>query len=125
MSNTQKDKAVDDWFKQLDHPLKDLMLGIREVILQADTRMSETIKWSTPTFSYEGNLLSIQPRAKQFVSLLVHRGSEIPGDHPILEGDADLVRTIRVASAEDLAARRADLEAVVHAWCDWRAGSSG
>lgn len=125
MSSGNTNRVVDDWFKQLDHPLKDLMLEIREVILQADPRMSESIKWSAPTFSFEGNLLSIQPRAKQFVSLLVHRGSEIPGDHPILEGDAELVRTIRFTDAEDLAARRAELEGVVRVWCDWHAGSSG
>lgn len=98
------------------------MLRVREVILGADSRMTESVKWSAPTFAFEGNLASFQPRSKKFVSLMFHRGSEIPGDHPRLEGDAALVRTMRFADMADVEAQRADLEAVVRAWCDLKAG---
>jgi hypothetical protein len=52
----------------------------------------------------------------------VHRGAEIPGEHPRLEGDGKLVRTMRFADVDELEAGRADLEAVIRAWCDWKAG---
>lgn len=86
---------VDEWFQELDHPLKAEMLLVRKGILEADERIAETIKWSAPTFEYKGNLASFQPIAKKFVSIMFHRGSEIPGDHPQLEGDAALVRIMR------------------------------
>jgi hypothetical protein len=38
---------------------------------------------------FNGNIASFNP-AKNFVSLLFHRGAEIPGDHPRLEGDGNL-----------------------------------
>ena len=114
---------VDSWFEGYDHPLKDAMLRVREVILGADARMDECVKWSTPTFTYEGNLVSFQPRAKKFVSLLFHRGSEIPGDHPRLEGDDALARIMRFTDFGDVEVHREDLEVVVRAWCDWRAVS--
>ena len=98
------------------------MLRVREVILGADPRMDECVKWSTPTFTFEGNLVSFQPRAKKFVSLLFHRGTEIPGAHPRLEGGAALARTMRFADLGEVEAYRTDLEAVVRAWCDWKAG---
>ena len=40
---------VDDWFAQRQHPLKDAMQLARKLILDADSRVSESIKWKTPT----------------------------------------------------------------------------
>ncbi len=51
---------------------------------------------------------------------MFHVGAKIPGDHPILEGDTPTARTVKIADLEDLAAKRAALEAVVRAWCDWK-----
>ena len=116
---------VDAWFRMLDHPLKDAMLLTRQIILEADERISESIKWSAPTFEYEGNLASFQPRAKKFVSLMFHRGSEIPGDHPLLEGDAALVRIMKFDDLSDVDKKSGDLTAVVKAWCDWRDEEGG
>ncbi len=113
---------VDAWFAELDHPLKETMLRVRELILAADPRMGECVKWSAPTFTYEGNLASLQPRAKRFVSLMFHRGLEIPGEHPLPEGDAALVRTMRFVDVEDVKARREALQAVVRAWCELKGG---
>lgn len=74
-----------------------------------------------PTFEFKGNLVSFQPRAKRFVSLMFHRGSEIPGKHPYLEGDAALVRTMRFVDMNEVEKRREALEAVVRSWCEARA----
>ncbi len=109
---------VDAWFADFEHPLKDAMLRVREIILSADSRMEETVKWSTPTFTFDGNMASFQPRSKKFVSLMFHRGSDVPGDHAILEGDARLVRTARFEDLADVEAHREELEAVARAWCD-------
>jgi hypothetical protein len=111
---------VDAWFDRLDHPLKPAMQRVRAIILGADARISETIKWSTPTWAYKGNLASLQPKSKRFVSLMFHRGAEIPGQHPDLDGAAALVRTMRFDDEAGVDARRKALEAVVRAWCEWR-----
>jgi len=113
-----KNPEVDAWFAKLDHPLRDAMMRARDVILAADDRVTECIKWSTPTFQYEGNIASFQPRAKKFVSLMFHRGSEIPGNHPQLEGDAALARVMRFADSADVDRKTSDLTAVIKAWCD-------
>jgi hypothetical protein len=49
---------------------------------------------------------------------MFHRGAEIPGEHPRLEGDGRLVRTMRFAGLDELEAGRA--EAVTRAWCGSR-----
>ena len=66
-----------------------------------------------------GNIASFNP-SKNLVSVMFHRGAEIPGRHPRLEGDGKLVRTMRfpdVAAVEEAAP---ELTAVVKAWCDWK-----
>lgn len=108
---------VDSWFATRQHPQIALMQSIREAIIAADPRITESIKWQTPTFAYRGNIVSINPTAKAYVSLLFHRGATISGSHPILEGGGDVARYARIDSAADLAARRQELEAVIRAWC--------
>jgi hypothetical protein len=110
---------VDRWFEEQDHPLDAELRRAREMILGADARVSESIKWKTPTFAFKGNIASFNP-SKHGVSIMFHRGAEIPGEHPRLEGDGKLVRTMRFADLDDLEAGRADLEAVIRAWCEWK-----
>lgn len=110
---------VDAWFEEYDNPQKPVMRAVRAVIM-SDGRMSETIKWKSPTFMYQGNLASFNPRSKAHVSLLFHTGASIPGDHPLLEGGGD---TARYAKFTDLAAVEAAgdaLLAIVDAWCNSR-----
>ncbi|HEX6222600.1 MAG TPA: DUF1801 domain-containing protein [Acidimicrobiia bacterium] len=115
----QMSPEVDVWFDEYEHPAKDAMLRIREIIL-SDDRMTETIKWKSPTFMYEGNMASFNPRTKAHISLMFHTGASIPGDHPRLEGGGETARYMKFADLEDVEDGRAEIEAVVAAWCDSR-----
>ena len=111
---------VDAWLDAYDNPMKPVVMAVREVILAADERITETIKWQAPTFVYKGNLASFFPKAKKHASLMFHKGAEIEGDFPSLEGDGKEARSMKFLDADDLAAKRAELEAIVKAWCDQR-----
>ena len=117
----KRNPDVDKWFAERKDPMVEAKQLVREIILGADPRVTESIKWKTPTFDYKGNIISFNP-SKNFVSLLFHRGAEIPGKHPRLEGDGKLARTMRFADAKDAIAGKKDLAAVVRAWCDWKDG---
>lgn len=123
MSIGSRNPDVDEWLDRYDNPMKPIVERVREIVLGADDRIGEVIKWSTPTFVYEGNLASFQPRAKQFVSILFHEGASIPGGHALLEGGGDHARYARIANEGELEARRPELEAIVRAWCDSRDGA--
>ena len=114
-----RDAGVDRWFEEYEHPAKDAMLLARDIIL-ADERMTETIKWKSPTFVYQGNMASFNPRTKAHVSLMFHTGASIPGDHPRLEGGGDTARYMRFADIAEVEAAGADIEAIVDAWCNSR-----
>jgi hypothetical protein len=116
-----KDPEVEAWFVALAHPLKDVMLDVRSAILAADRRVGECIKWKSPTFTFEGNIASIDPKSKAHVLLLFHQGAKIPGKHPALEGTGSTARYLRFADRADVRGKRAALQAAVKAWCDLKA----
>jgi hypothetical protein len=107
---------VDAWFADRDPPFADAMQLARRLILDADPRVTESIKWKTPTFAFRGNIVSFNPARKQ-VSLLFHRGAEIPGESPRLAGDGRLVRTMRFADVAEVQQAADELQAVIRAWC--------
>ena len=107
---------VDAWFGKYENPLKDEVQRVREILMAADDRMDETIKWQAPTFMYKGNLASFNPRAKQHVSLMFHTGAQIPGDFPNLEGEGDSARYMKFADMEEVEARADELTAIAKAW---------
>lgn len=113
---------VDAWFARYQHPEKTAMIYVRDTLLRADPRLTECVKWQTPTFVFEGNLCSIVPNAKRFISLLFHHGALIPGRHKRLQGGGGTARYLRIDNLEDARAAKADLEAIVTAWCDMRTG---
>lgn len=112
---------VDAWFQAKQHPQEAPMQLVRDIILGVDERITETIKWSTPTFMYEGNIASFNP-AKKFVSLLFHTGAKIPGSHPGLEGDGDTARVMRFEDLQAVEDARGELESVIRAWIAWKDG---
>jgi hypothetical protein len=110
---------VDAWFSRKNHPLEEAMQRVRDIALAADPRITESIKWSTPTYSYKGNIFSFNP-AKRFVSLLFHTGAGIPGNHPSLEGDTDTARVMRFVDLGAVEAGASELTSVLNAWCKWK-----
>ena len=112
-------KEVDAWLASYDNPMKDVVQRVREIILEADDRIDECIKWQAPTFTYDGNLASFFPKAKQHASLMFHTGSVIPGKHPRLEGTG-VGRLMKIQSVADADAAAKDLKKIVAAWIAFR-----
>ncbi len=107
---------VDAWFAEYDHPAKDAMQRVRSIILE-DEHMTETVKWKSPTFMYEGNMASFNPRTKAHVSLMFHTGASIPGSHPRLAGGGETARYMKFADLAEVEDAAGDIRAVVAAWC--------
>ncbi len=101
-----------------DNPMKPVVQAVREVILKADKRITETIKWQAPTFVYKGNLASFFPKSKAHASLMFHTGASIKGDFPSLEGGKDTSRFMKFAYLAEVKAWSAELKRLVKAWCD-------
>jgi hypothetical protein len=113
---------VDAWMAKYDNPMKPVVQAVREVILEADPRIAETIKWQAPTFVYKGNLASFFPKAKQHASLMFHTGASILGDFPSFEGGKETGRFMKFADLVDVERKADELRRVVKAWCDQKDG---
>jgi uncharacterized protein YdhG (YjbR/CyaY superfamily) len=120
-----RSKEVDAWFGKYDNPMKDVVQRVRAIVLGADARIEECIKWQAPTFTYRGNLASFYPKSKQHASLMFHVGAKIPGKHPRLEGSGGTSRVMKIGSVAEANAAKGDLERVVKAWCAWRDADGG
>ena len=111
---------VDAWFEALDHPLKDVMLAVRGEFLR-DVRVDEAIKWKSPTFVANGNIASIDPKAKAYVNLTFHQGAKL-GKNPSLEGGGGTVRYMRFADLAEVRKKRSDLQAALTVWFEITGG---
>jgi len=111
-------KEVDHWFAKYDNPMKAVVQRVRRILLAADYRLEETIKWQSPTFIYKGNLTSFNPRSKSHASLLFHNGASIPGDFPHLEGGGGTARYMSFAGMEEAEDRKGELTRIVKAWIE-------
>lgn len=115
-----KRPEVEHWLAGYDRPLKPLLLAVRDIILAADSRIDECIKAQTPTFIFNGNLASFNPRSKKHVSLMFHVGAMIPGSHPKLQGTDDTARFMSFPDLASVMAAKRDLVRLVRAWCEWQ-----
>jgi hypothetical protein len=113
-----RDPEVDAWLERYDNPMKPVVIAVRDVILAADDRITESIKWQAPTFSYKGNLASFFPKSRSHASLMFHKGATIRGDFPNLEGEGREARTMKFADLAQVEARTAELQKITVAWCD-------
>jgi uncharacterized protein YdhG (YjbR/CyaY superfamily) len=109
---------VDAWMERYNNPMKPVVQAVREIILKADKRITETIKWQAPTFMYRGNLASFFPKSKAHASLMFHTGASIEGNFPSLEGGGDTGRFMKFADLAEVKAKSAELKRLVKAWCD-------
>jgi hypothetical protein len=117
-----RDPEVDAFIAGLGHPLEAEIDQVRDAVLAVDPRITETIKWKSPTFVFDGNIASIDPRSKKHVSLMFHQGAKLPGTHPALEGGGGTVRYLRFADAADVEKKQKDLEKAVRAWITLKEG---
>jgi hypothetical protein len=115
-----RNPAVDEWFATYDNPQKEVLLYMREAILDSDARIEESIKWKSPTFSYKGNIASFMPRSKKHASLMFHTGATIPGEFPHLQGTGDVARYFNVADLEEARQLEPELLSIFRAWCDMK-----
>jgi hypothetical protein len=111
---------VDAWFEKYENPMKPVVQAIRRVVLEADPRIDEVIKWQAPTFVYKGNLASFYPKSKQHASLMFHLGAKTPGEFPSMEGSGDTSRVMKFADLADVERKTDELERIVRAWIESR-----
>ena len=115
----KRDPYVDRWME--GKPAEAMLRRVRDVVMWADSRMTEYLKYGTVQFAYNGDFASFVQHGARTVNLMFNRGAKIKGNFPHLEGGGPSARFMRFATMEDIEARTAELTNVVRAWCDMMA----
>ena len=108
---------VESWFKEKKPPTEATIRQVREIILGADRRMTEFVKYGTLTFGYDGDFATfVQVSDKKQASVMFNRGARIPGTFRHLEGSHPSARFMRFADPAEAIARAVELKKIVAAW---------
>ena len=96
---------VDSQLAVLEHPQRDAVIRLTELIRSADPRVKAQIKWGAPSFAIDEHFATFQLRAKKGVMLILHFGAKKRTDLPSRDS---------IANVAGLATWVADDRAVVH-----------
>ena len=108
---------VERWFAAKKLPMEATIRAVRQVILGADRRMTEYVKYGNLGFGYDGDFATfVQASDKKQTSIMFNRGARIPGRFPHLEGSHPSARFMRFDSPAEARARAAELGKIVAAW---------
>lgn len=113
---TKTNPEVDQYMIDKNHPLTEEINKVREIILAVHPEITETIKWSSPTFIYKGNMASFFMNAKKHVSLMFHKGALINDSTGLLQGDGKEGRAAKFKDMQEILDRSDDLVSVVNGW---------
>ena len=117
----KKNTEVERWFAEKKLPNEKPIRRLREILLAADPRISDYIKYGSLIFGYEGDLVSLVQAQKKKINLMFNNGAKIPGTFPHLEGNGPNARFMRVADEPEVNARAAELTRIAKAWCQLKA----
>ncbi len=88
------------------HPQKAEIAALRAIILKANPKIDERVKWNAPSFFYFQDMAAFNPRAKG----LVRSGAGL------LQGEWKDIREARFSDLKDVKSKRALLRDLVNAW---------
>lgn len=87
-------KQVAEFLDRLEHQMKEDILQVREIILAADGRLTEQIKWNAPSFCMDGDdRITFNLHGRGQFRLIFHRGAkkkEKP-ERPLIDDDSGLL----------------------------------
>ncbi len=111
--------------ERLQHPLKAEILAVREIILGADARIHESIKWNAPSFSILEHFATFNLRPKDVVQVVFHTGAKVKSDATRMEvrDPAGLLKWVAkdrciaiFTDRVDIDTRKAAFKAIVKQW---------
>jgi hypothetical protein len=117
-------EAVEVFLAALDHPFKEEILAIRQVILGVDQSIAEGIKWNAPSFRTSEHFATFQLRAKDGVQVILHLGAKpregsgvaIADPESLLEWLAKDRASVMFRDSKDLDAKRSAFADVIRQW---------
>jgi hypothetical protein len=123
--------SVNALIEGLEHPLKPVVEAVRRTILVADPRITEGIKWNSPSFYCYGWFAAVNIRTKNGVQVVLHHGAKVRSDTTLSStiDDASHLLTwpskdravLSFISTEDFQNKHQAFEKIIKQWADYQA----
>ena len=98
-------KSVDTWIAELASEKRQIAEALRNIVLNADSGLRETIKWGNPTYEKRGNVCYIA-QAGDHMNFGFYKGAALSNPNGIIEGTGKGLRHIKVRSMDDIRPER-------------------
>ncbi|WP_438022117.1 DUF1801 domain-containing protein [Sorangium sp. So ce233] len=123
---SQTNPAVIAFLRELEHPLKEEIEALRQIILGVSPEIREEIKWNAPSFRTTEHFATFNLRTKDRVRIILHTGAKVKGTAKegveiadpagLLEWLAKDRCLVTFGDEEEIQEKRAALETILRAW---------
>ena len=97
----------------LNYPLKAEVEALRTIIKNADSRLTERIKWNVPSYFIQEDLLTFNLHLTKQIRLVLHHPAIVKIQSGLLEGNYADRRLMYFSSMEEITAKKAELERIL------------
>jgi hypothetical protein len=125
-SAVKAEGEVDAYLATLEHPMRDLVIALRAVILEADASITDGVKWNAPSFRTRDWFATTHLRMKTGIGLILHFGAKknaiadsgvaVPDPQGLLDWLAKDRAMILFRDRDDLARKAPALQALLREW---------
>ena len=124
MQSADSTAAVDLFMAGLEHPYKDQIQAIREIICGVDRSIAEGVKWKAPSFRTTEYFATTHLRSKVGVGVILHLGAKVRAHPSVLIDDPDGMlkwlgkdrAMVSFTGMKDVRAGKSGLERIVRQW---------
>ncbi|HET9905783.1 MAG TPA: DUF1801 domain-containing protein [Anaerolineales bacterium] len=111
VSRTDK---VDEFLRELRHPLKEEVEAVRAIIKGVNKDINEEIKWKAPSFNYKGEyLVTFNLRETDRIHLVFHNPMISKVKSKSLEGNYVDRRMLYLTDMKDIKSKQSELEKIL------------
>ena len=106
-------QEVNEYMKTLEHPLKNEIELVRNIILESDPNIIEQVKWNAPSFRYTQDFVTFNARRLDKLHLVFHHPSIVQIHSKLLEGEYKDRRMLYLAYRAEIEAARNELQRII------------
>ena len=124
LASADSSAAVDQFMARLEHPCKNEIQALREIICGVDGAIAEGVKWNAPSFRTTEYFATTHLRAKVGVGVILHLGAKMRESPAVRVDDPDgLLKwlgqeraMVSFAGMKELRASKAAFARIVRQW---------
>lgn len=128
MDDPRMNPKVTGFLDELNHPLRDLIESLRDIILGTGLGLQEGIKWNAPSYSLDGeDCITLKINPPKQIQIVFHRGAKVKeqpkerllkDEYSLLEWKAKDRAIASFKSTAELEEHRAVVEEIVAKWIE-------